>query len=402
MPAAPVIANTPPRLLLLTSQYFLLGEIEAACRRLDIPHRLLDLAAREMDLDAFVRLVGGVMDEFRPDAVLTVNHLGVDLEGVLTGMLERSGVPLVSWFVDNPMLTLPAYHAAQYDRTLLLTWDADTVAPLRAMGYGDVHYLPLATDPHRFTPEGITPRADWTADVSFVGNSMLHKVHKRLQAARPDPALFERLMDLARGFGDTDEPSVRAFMAAEHPGLLPLFEAMDTTRRLAFEALVTWQSTLLYRLDCVLRTLPFHPLIVGDDGWDELLGHMQGMDGARRRLPELAYYDQLPGFYPQSAVNFNATSRQMKGAVNQRVFDVPAAGAFLLTDHRRQIEDLFEPGEELALYHHPDEIAPRLERWLADPEGRARISSAARRRVLAEHTYDHRLAALIRLLGETF
>ncbi|HBR07144.1 MAG TPA: hypothetical protein DD766_09265, partial [Desulfovibrio sp.] len=34
--------------------------------------------------------------------------------------------------------------------------------------------------------------------------------------------------------------------------------------------------------------------------------------------------------------------------------------------------------------------------------GRARLASAGRRRVLAEHTYDHRLAALLARMDQTF
>ncbi|WP_449242060.1 glycosyltransferase family protein, partial [Desulfovibrio sp.] len=37
-----------------------------------------------------------------------------------------------------------------------------------------------------------------------------------------------------------------------------------------------------------------------------------------------------------------------------------------------------------------------------DPAGRARLAEAGRRRVLAEHTYDHRLAALLRTMSRTF
>ena len=83
----------------------------------------------------------------------------------------------------------------------------------------------------------------------------------------------------------------------------------------------------------MLNILDFNPLIVGDPGWKELL---KGRDGWRYHS-ELSYYDDLPDFYPLSDINFNCTSQQMKGAVNQRVFDVPCCNGFLLTDHRRLV-----------------------------------------------------------------
>jgi spore maturation protein CgeB len=55
----------------------------------------------------------------------------------------------------------------------------------------------------------------------------------------------------------------------------------------------------------------------------------------------------------------------MKGAVNQRVFDVPVCGGFLLTDHRRQMESLFEPGREIVCYQEPGEIPDLVRHYLS-------------------------------------
>ncbi|MBN2141366.1 MAG: glycosyltransferase [Desulfovibrionaceae bacterium] len=395
----PEFRSKKPRTLLLTSQYFLLGELRAACERLEVPHRLLDLQAREMAMEDFVAVMAKVMSEFRPDLVLTVNHLGVDREGVLAEVLSRVDTPLVSWFVDNPLLILPLHHNLHAARTALFSWDADNLDDLRAMGFENVFHLPLAADPTRFRPKADTPREDWRARVSFVGNSMVLKTHKRLAAAAPGPILARAVPGLARAFSESEERSVRALIQGEFPELWPEFEALgEEARKLALETCVTWLATLEYRLECLAGILGFGPIIAGDPGWKELLGGVPGW----RYLPELAYYDELPDFYPLSEVNFNCTSKQMKGAVNQRVFDVPSCGAFLITDRRRQIEDLFEPGQEVVLYDEPAEVFDLVRRYLADPGARRRVVEAARKRVLAEHTYDRRLAELLETARQCF
>jgi spore maturation protein CgeB len=43
-----------------------------------------------------------------------------------------------------------------------------------------------------------------------------------------------------------------------------------------------------------------------------------------------------------------------------------------------------------------------VERYLADEPLRKRIAQAARRRIVAEHTYEHRLTELCRTMRETF
>ena len=386
-----------PRLLLLTSSYFLLGEITAACGRMGVPHLLLDFASRSVELDHFVRTIREAAASFRPDAILTVNHLGVDHEGVLYALAGELKLPLVSWFVDNPEFILPLYPQPDPGNTLVLTWDADSLDAVRGFGFTNVFWLPLGADPERFRP-GREGRPEWRSRVSFVGNSMVRKTASRLQAAGAGPALLTAFSDLARAFGQSGERSVAAFVAAARPELQAELAALPSVRRMAYETALVWRSTLEYRLDCVQRTLPFGPLIAGDPGWAQLLDGATG----HRLHPELNYYEELPGFYGACEVNFNCTSLQMKGAVNQRVFDVPAAGAFLLTDHRSQIERLFEPDVEIALFRGQEEIGPLTERFLADPEGRARLARAGRARVLAEHTYEHRLSALMAAIHQSF
>jgi spore maturation protein CgeB len=392
-------ASRPPRLLLLTSAYFLLGELATACQRLGVPHLLLDLGMREMNADDFVRTLREADASFHPDAIVTVNHLGVDHEGVLYGLAQELKLPIVSWFVDNPEFILPLFPKPDPDGVLVLTWDADSLDAVRAFGFTKVAWLPLGADPERFHPgRGAVARPEWRARVSFVGNSMLVKTARRLQAAQAPPVLLDAFPTLAGDFAASGERNVRTFVAANRQELLPGLDALGSVRRTAFETAVVWRATLDYRLACVVRTLDFSPLIAGDPGWGELLADRMGY----RRHPEINYYLELPDFYPQSDVNFNCTSVQMKGAVNQRVFDVPAAGAFLLTDHRAQVECLFEPGREIALFHSPEEVPELLARYLTDAPERRRMAEAGRARVLAEHTYEHRLKTLLGAFDEHF
>ncbi|WP_343039516.1 CgeB family protein [Solidesulfovibrio aerotolerans] len=397
---APRFQNVLPRVLCLTNKLFLLGEVTAACARLGAPCHYLE-TGDELDRDAFIALVRQTVAAFRPDFVLTINHMGVDREGVLLSLLDTLGLPLASWFVDSPELILPLYAPAATRDTVLFTWDADSVAPLVTAGFPQVHYLPLAADETRFCPRPrLAPDHPWRARVSFVGNSMWRKTGLRLAAAAPPPVLAEAFPALADSFGASRCRTVRQHLAEARPELLPAYEGLGSIeRQLAYATAVIWESTRRYRAACVSRTLPWHPSLVGDPGWRETFA---GEGTAWRYLPELAYYDQLPDFYPLSEINFNATSLQMKGAVNQRVFDAPACRAFLLTDARRQMERLFEPGREVAVYNDPEEIGDLVSRYLADPAARERMAAAGHRRLLAEHTYTRRMTELFAIMGATF
>ncbi len=400
--AYPKFQSAAPRVLFLDRPYFLNSEIKDALTRLGAPWSALPVPQGGQGSAAFVEALLRRVLEFRPDFVLTVNHFGLDSEGRLAELLERLGLPLASWFVDNPHLILSRYSGLARPGTVLFSWDADNLPSLRAAGYANVQYLPLATDARRFRP-GLPPGpASWRAEVSFVGDSMARAVAESLSACASVPELTARYQDVAAGFGASQERGVDAYLNAAHPELAACLRAQPLALRLACESLLTWEATRQYRRACVFALAPLAPLIVGDEsGWREAWKQLPVVPAARF-LPQVDYYGDLPRFYPLSGVSLNCTSRQMKGAVNQRVFDVPACGGFVLTDRRAQLDQFFEPGREVVAYDAPEEIPELAERCLADRELRARVSAAARARILAEHTYEHRVAQLLKVMRDSF
>ncbi|MBD5641912.1 MAG: glycosyltransferase [Desulfovibrio sp.] len=395
----PRFASEKPRVLLLASKYFLIGEIEGACKKLGIPYRLVMVGEDAVDGEAFVRnLLREVLD-FRPDCCITLNHMGVDVEGVLMDLLARLELPLASWFVDNPHLIIHLYSKCVSPWTALFTWDEDNIPTLRASGFEHVRYLPLGTDPDRFRPNAGKGRPEWKSRVSFVGNSMLYKVGARLKAGRFPAPLLRAFNRVSAAFSASEDRAVPDFIASHFPDAYSAYLNLpDNETRLAFETAVTWKATQIYRNERVAMLLPFRPLIVGDSGWRVEFRHARPQP---RYLDPIAYYSDLPAFYSLSEINFNSTSRQMKGAVNQRVFDAPAAGGFVLTDWRPQMAGLFEP-DEMACYHDREEIPGLVSHYLANPKERGRILARARKRVLACHKWEDRLKSMLAAMRDIY
>jgi spore maturation protein CgeB len=96
-------------------------------------------------------------------------------------------------------------------------------------------------------------------------------------------------------------------------------------------------------------------------------------------------------------VRLPAQSRppQIKG----RNFEVPGSGGFLLTERLPHLERYFELEREIGVYDGVDGLTERIEYWMSHPEERAAVAEAGYRRVLAEHTYDHRFSAIFAELG---
>ena len=118
--------------------------------------------------------------------------------------------------------------------------------------------------------------------------------------------------------------------------------------------------------------------------------------------PPVHYFTELPEVYKSTGVNINCTSFQMKTAVNQRVFDVPACGGFLLSDHQEDMDRFFEVGKEAVCYRSVEEAASLADYYIRNGSARKTIAESARRRVLADHTYEKRMAVLVATMRKKF
>jgi len=376
--------------LLVDFDYFLTREIQRAGAATG--HRVSRVRIRKGESgEAIVaRLMEAILAS-KPDFLVTLNHLGFDEDGVLTSFLRSIEMPAASWFVDSPNLIVREFKANVSPYTTVFLWDRSYAAEMEAMGFEGVTYLPLATDAGVFRPlpahrrkKGVTP-----CDVGFVGNSMVEAARERLARVAPElRPLVERLaVDPARS---------RDLMQAQteqlDPGDRARIATLGPRERIDLEAAVLWTTTLRYRLRCLEKLVDLGLRVHGDDGWRQLLP-----DPAILR-PGLAYYDQLPWFYNRCKINFNATSLQMGAAVNQRVFDVPACGAFLLTDRQEALGELFEVGTEVIAFTDVDEIPDLAAYHLRHPEARQAVARRGRSRVLREHTYRHRFNRIVEVM----
>jgi spore maturation protein CgeB len=89
-----------------------------------------------------------------------------------------------------------------------------------------------------------------------------------------------------------------------------------------------------------------------------------------------------------------AEGRYGTGA-NRRVFELAAIGTAQLSDAKADIARNFTPEREIVLFGSLPELREKAEWLLARPGEREAIAGRARARALAEHTWRHRLEALL-------
>jgi spore maturation protein CgeB len=82
-------------------------------------------------------------------------------------------------------------------------------------------------------------------------------------------------------------------------------------------------------------------------------------------------------------------------AGNMRLFEATGVGSFLLTDFKDNLDTLFAPDREVAVWRSIDECLRAIDHYLDNNESCAKIARAGQARTMAQHTYRQRTAEIL-------
>ncbi|HEU4702483.1 MAG TPA: glycosyltransferase [Conexibacter sp.] len=105
--------------------------------------------------------------------------------------------------------------------------------------------------------------------------------------------------------------------------------------------------------------------------------------------------DQVRRAYSSAALVLNDHWDDMReqGIVSNRVYDALACGALVVSDHLPELAERF--GDAVVTYRTPEDLHAQVDALLADPAQRAARAARGRKLVLAQHTFRHRVDALL-------
>jgi spore maturation protein CgeB len=150
------------------------------------------------------------------------------------------------------------------------------------------------------------------------------------------------------------------------------------------------------RRDCFIAPLADLPLSIWGAGWRK---PKQGWRPQlwRRVIGSGVWGEALVEVYRRSKITLNVSvwSPAEEPGLNLRVFDVPACGGFLLTDHSPELAEYFRPGIEIETWQDADELRDKLRFYLEHDAARERIAAAGHARVQQLPTYTDRMRTLL-------
>jgi hypothetical protein len=316
-------------------------------------------------------------------------------------------IPLVNWWWDEPR-TRPAFAASpasaptalpelspqQYlaclanPNTLNAIWDIDVLEELEAQfALSNLLHLPLATLPE-FWPQGFIPLEKRPLSACFLGNCHFAadwvesdnspwmrwaREIVRLKSASPDTPMQTCAREATARLGT---PAPTADMAAD--------PWIDFTR--PWELVNSVQ--MHFHRNQLVRALAGHlggKLALIGRGWEQL--------GLRPNLEHAG--DKSGAVYQRSQACISLAGGSVHGGLPLRPYDIAASGGLIVSHYRRELPALFEPGTECLAFRDAGEMLEQIDRVHRAPRDFNAIAKAGRKRLLAHHTWAHRLRQLL-------
>ena len=108
---------------------------------------------------------------------------------------------------------------------------------------------------------------------------------------------------------------------------------------------------------------------------------------------------EMPKVFHASKINLNMTMRPIETGLSLRVWDILGCGGFLLTNYQAEIPEYFEIGKELETYESMEELEQKVQYYLTHEDERIEIAISGYEKTAKFHTYELRIAEMIRILS---
>lgn len=241
-------------------------------------------------------------------------------------------------------------------------YDLDTPVTLeRLRAGGDVEYLPEG---------GLEP---FDLVLSYTGGQALEELRSQLGARR-----------VAALYGSVDPSFYKpATPSPDYASDLSYLGTYAADRQRALEKLFVEPA----------RRLPAKRFLIGGAMYPEDFPWTRNIYFVRHVAPP-----QHPAFYSSSHLTLSVTRSamaQMGYCPSGRLFEAAACETAVVSDYWDGLEEFFEPGREILVASTAEEVAEVL---AVPSEELQKIGVAARARVLAQHTAEHRCRDLLTLL----
>ena len=325
--------------------------------------------------------------------LFTINDWGLDGENVMSAYCKENAIIQVNWCVDDPFFSETMFGRALCPAPNRIDFVSDRayVPAMRKRGF-NAYFLALATDPTIFFPESVPP--GYKRDLCFVGNSYRKQIEEFCAQCE---GLMERLVPFMAGVLNRYEKNMRIDIEQEVSNELDQCELPALLSRQKALFIIKHFISYLFRKKIISNlSQKFSDFMAfGDALWV--------MDLPKEKVSTgVGYYTNLRETYRETRVNLDINRIVITEGLTQRVFDCLACGAFIITNNKPIINEFFVadgPEKEVVTFDNEQHLNQLINHYIKHESERNDIIYRGQRRVLLEHTYDHRIQKLFKILS---
>lgn len=326
---------------------------------------------------------------------------------VLSDVCDIMGVPYISWTVDVPVLELFS-HSVSNKCNRIFMFDRTQYQYFKKYNQDGIFYLPLATNVSRWErvlgDASVAHFDKYRSDISFVGS-----LYSEKNAFRKIKGMSEYTKGYIQGLIEAQlliygmnfiEDTVTDKMLDELAPLIPDMHQPLCENNPEAQKYLLAHSFIGSELAQVERTRILNKLAethnvelytLSDAKAMPKVNLHGGVDSQR----------EMPLVFAASRINMNITMRPIASGLSLRVYDICGCGGFLMTNWQEELPKMYEIGEEAECFASQEELLEKTEYYLKNEDVRRQIAMRGYERTKAEHTYDARIAEMIRIVNGT-
>lgn len=359
---------------------------------------------------------GVIYDEFQFDPIAPIAFELEKLKGFLLGqkcdfvisylfipeisdMCQELGYKYVCWIYDSPLVAL--YHrAVRNSCNYIFVFDHSEYQRMKTLQIPHLYYLPMGANISRTGALDITREDEekFGCEISFVGSLYEDNAYNRFIGEFPAEIAVELKHYLVKNLCQWNEkktwprvsPKVCEFIRKYYPAQIKHCFEMEfdlylgillLSRKLAQMERITVLNVLAQKHQVDLYTT--------SDGC-----HLENV----RIHNRVDYYTEMTKIFYLSRINLNITLPSIETGIPQRVFDIMGSGGFVLTNYQQEIDDFFEIGKEIEVFHTLDELKEKVDYYLSHEEERLRIAINGYKKVRDCFTYKHQMKKILEIV----
>ncbi len=349
---------------------------------------------------AFEKELKQAIDRHHPDFLFTFNYFPV-----ISFVAKETDTKAVFWIYDSPLVLLYCYTII-FPQNYVFVFDKALYEEFHRNNINTVYYLPLASNPKRLgsydinAPAFVRSASFNRADIAFVGSMYTeqHTFFRRLKNISDySRGYLDGIIEAQKkvyGYNFIKELMTPELMEDMHEDLPmePNPDGVETREYLYAQYVINREITGQERIEYISEILKHHRLDLYTNDRDFSLPNCYNHGPVNP-------YDGAPYVFQKARINLNLTLRSITTGIPFRSFEVMASRGFLLTNYQADFDDCYTAFEDYAYFDSKEDLLSKIDYYLSHEKERAEIAENGYRTTLNNHTYEHRIEAIIETLA---